>query len=122
MSEADDDHLVQLGKAMRNKANGKGPYQANEHTQSVDIGGASITQVGISEKSLIMFVWLPLGVALIAAMAALGIAAFNSGTSQGAVYAAQMAERNAKLAQYQTELALKRAGIELPTDVTEKPK
>ena len=83
-------------------------------------GGAQIVQVGVSERSLLLFVWLPTALACLASVAALAFASYSIGAAQNSAYAAQMAERNAKLAQYQLKLALDRAHIEVPSDLTEK--
>lgn len=69
--------------------------------------GAQIVTVGVSEKSLILFVLLPVGVALIAALAAVYLAASAGGAAANAVNMATLAERNAKLAQYQLDEAIK---------------
>lgn len=55
--------------------------------------------------------WLGL-FAILAAFVASAVAWKALGETSGAVYAAQMAERNAKLAQYQLEEMLRDAGVE----------
>lgn len=89
MSEADDDHLVQLGKAMRGKVNGKGPHQANEQHVSVPVAGPVIDNRNqISTPAL------------------LGMLILSIGMSAVAIGVAIMAEREAQNAEREARVAL----------------
>lgn len=84
-------------------------------------GGASIEQTGVSEKTLVLFVLVPVTVTLLAAFGAAGYAGYAGGTAvataNAALALAQISERNAKLAQYQLEEALEEAGLDPPNEL-----
>lgn len=86
-------------------------------------GGASIEQTGVSEKTLVLFVLVPVTLALVAAIGAAGYAGYAGGTAiakaDAALELAQIAERNAKLAQYQLEEAIEQLGIDAPNQLPE---
>ena len=71
---------------------------------------------GSSKASIEGGFWLGL-LAIIIASAAAAASWYAVGATAGSVYAAQMAERNAKVAQYQLETALDNAGIKHPADL-----
>ena len=70
---------------------------------------------GSSKASIEGGFWLGL-LAIIIASAGAAAAWYAVGETSGSVYAAQMAERNAKLAQYQLEQAMRKAGLDVPKE------
>lgn len=94
----------------------------DDHSQRVDVGGASITQIGVSEKTFVALIVAPMLLGLLVAIWALHDASDAKGQAALAANNAQLSERNAKLAQYQLKLALDRAKIEVPDDLTENNK
>ena len=93
-----------------------GDAEENANVSVRDTQGASIVQIGISERSLLYLMWLPLAIALVASIAAVVISVLAFGGASLASNQAQLAERNAKLAQYQLELTLREHNLEVPKD------
>ncbi len=109
------------------RGNGNGvdddPYLAaivRAERGSAAASGGSVHQTGVSEKTLILFLLAPLCVTLAASVVAAWYAGYAGGnavaTANGALALAQISERNAKLAQYQLEEAVKAAHIEIPKE------
>ena len=86
--------------------------------------GAQINQIGVSERVLVVLVLLPMMFTMLITTIGLVYSINSSRDSAQAIAAgkeavstAQLAERDAKLAQYQTDVGLTNAGIKHPTDL-----
>lgn len=95
-------------------------YYHAEGASGIGTGG-NVNMPGVSERTVVALILLPLCIALAGSLGAAWYAGHAGGnavaTANAALALAQISERNAKLAQYQLEQAAARYKLEIPKEV-----